>query len=243
MADPGMSVQVVQPPAEPVGALASAGQRRWAERFVEDALGDDLAAEERLLPTEQVIEIRKHPLVADDQVQRRVVDVAEPRALACVADGRLRDVRLALVIDHGVLQLGRMKDVLFQELRVRLSRRSLDDRSEHGVTGVAVFELRAGLKFWSGLPREDLQRLPYSGFIAVVGQPSRARPVLAQQAGVHQELLVVGHAGEVVEQVSDRDLFSPRRELREEFRQRVVVAELSLLGEDHDRQGRERLGD
>ena len=60
--------------------------------------------------------------------------------------------------------------------------------------------------------------------------------------GIHQ-LLVVGQAGRVIQQVSNGNRFSVRRKIGKDFRERLVVAELSVLDQEHGGHRRELLGE
>jgi hypothetical protein len=120
------------------------------------------------------------------------------------------------------------KDLAFDELAIAGAGHLLDDRSQQHIVRVAVVGLGPGSKR-ERLVLEHVDQCARGEILTHPLRPQRSQVVLDAR-GVRQQIL-------------DRDLRPAGRVVGQEFRYLVGQGQLALLGQLHDRRGRELLGD
>ena len=130
-----------------------------------------------------------------------------------------------------MLQAERSEQTILKNFFQRRARKLFGDDAEQGIVGVAIFVFRAGSEVGRTLERDGEHFLwgPGPGRVTLEAlREFRCRSVVIQ-AAPH------------LEQLSDRDGVAIGNAL-DIFRDRVVEAQFSLLGQQHDHRGRHRLG-
>ncbi len=175
------------------------------------------------------MDVAVHLAVADLLPARLVDDEARP--FLPVAARERRDAVRVAVDDARVLHAERPEDPLPRKLGQRLAADARNHDAEQEVAGVAVVELDARRLVRLRLPGEREHRLVDRRAVGVAALLHR------------QELDVVAQAARVMHEVAKRHALRARRQLRQEFHDRIVEFQLALLLEQQEREGRELLRD
>ena len=152
-------------------------------------------------------------------------------------EGAVRDFIFSFLIDDGVIHVQRCENARVEKISIRLPRRFSDDEAENDVAGIAIRPARSRCEFSFCFFFQKAEH-----FVILDLMFWRPERTFYFFFSFHQ-VFVVGQTAGVIEKIPNGNIFTVGGKIREHFRESLVIAELSIMDEQHDSHGAKLFGE